>query len=102
MTLSGTSDTRTASVLRRQRTRPPCPCGECSVESGFCPEHAARLGQFRESFNAAAKAKTRDGKRAKSPQRPQCCRPGCPNDRTPPAAFCDGCAEDGYVDGIGE
>jgi hypothetical protein len=102
MTLPGTSESRTASVLRRQRHRPPCPCGECSVEIGFCDQHRERLGRFRDSFDAASKAKGRDGLRAKSPGRSTCCALGCWEPRLASEKFCDRHAADGYADGIGE
>jgi len=93
----------TASVFRhRHRQRPPCPCGNCSVEHGLCDEHRARLAGFRESFNAASKAKGRDGLRERSPGRPTCCALGCWEPRLASERFCDRHADEGYADGIGE
>lgn len=94
----------TASVLRREHPRPPCPCGNCDVQSGFCDSHRTRLAQLRERYQADWKRKlgsTANGAREK-PRAPACARPGCWEPRAMGESFCERCAAEGYVDGMGE
>jgi hypothetical protein len=36
--------------------------------------------------------------RGRRPRGSTCCRPGCFQPRVPPAAFCDSCLSEGYVE----
>ena len=93
----------TASVLRRSRPAPPCPCGQrCGVLSGFCDAHAARLAVMRDDLGFERHARSRDGRRLRSARVGVCCRPECFEPRALGEPFCAACGELGYEDGIGE
>ena len=81
-----------AATVLAPRTRghlpPPCPCGYCRTEHGFCAAHQARLAAIRDGWQTARSSRSRAGARKRSPGVPMCCLPGCMEPREPGEHYC--------------
>lgn len=77
-----------------------CPCG-CG-RRGICPAHLKRLAGVRAQLEGSREYVAYVAKTGRRGRRrglgPTCCAPGCSNPRIPPASYCEGCRQAGWVE----